>query len=128
MKDTTEGNGMNYVLRSALPTLLIGTTANKPAREINERGSVGTIQTDITVQVTDSPQQTLGKVPAGITRSQTVHVDSEPESSATQQAENVASTGAEDAEALPMFQLPDDAFIEWPVDLDFGGALAVWVK
>ena len=127
MKDTTKGNGMNYVLRSALPTALIGTAANKPPREINERGSVG-IQTDITVQVTDSPQQTLGKMPARITRSQTVHVDSEPESSATQQAENVASTGAEDAEALPMFQLPDDAFIELPVDLDFGGALAVWVK
>lgn len=64
----------------------------------------------------------MDKVPAKITRSQTVHLDSEIESSATQQAENVASTGAEHAEALPMFQLPDDAFIEWAVDLDFGDA------
>lgn len=122
MKDTTKGNGMNYVLHSALPTALIGAAANKPAREINECDSVGTIQTDITVQVTDSPQRTREKVPARITRSQAVHLDSEIESSATQQAENVASTGTEDAEALPMFQLPDDAFIEWPADLDFGGA------
>ena len=64
----------------------------------------------------------MDKVPARITRSQTVHLDSETESSTTQQAENVASTGAEDAEALPMLQLPNDAFIDWPVDLDFGGA------
>lgn len=123
MKDSTKGDGLNHVLHSALPTALIGATANKPARSINESGSVSTIQTDITGPMTNSSQQTRDKVPARITRSQTVHLDSEiVESSATQQAETVGSTGAEDAEALPMFQLPDDAFIEWPVDSDFGGA------
>ena len=49
MKDSTKGNGLNHVLHGALPTALIGATANKPPREINESGSVGTIQTDITV-------------------------------------------------------------------------------
>jgi hypothetical protein len=49
MKDSTKGKGLNHVLHSALPTPLIDGMVSTPAREVNESGSVSTVQSDITV-------------------------------------------------------------------------------
>lgn len=45
MKDTTKGEGTNYVLHSALPTPLVDGPASAPAHETNQRRLVSTIQT-----------------------------------------------------------------------------------
>ena len=45
-KHITKGDGTDHVLRSALPTSQVHNTASTPAQEINDEGSVSTIQTD----------------------------------------------------------------------------------
>lgn len=64
----------------------------------------------------------MDEIAATIAVSHTADLSPGLEPAATQQPGNVPSAGTLDAEASPIFQPPDDAYIDWPIGLDYGGA------